>query len=192
MNRPVVEEGPPSEIVAISISALLLVEILMRAGSAIPNQVLRLWSVARPWAGLLCIGMAVGFVSGRKPVRVVVALLSLGLLIVSIFRFRGLWIWPGTFDYYFGSPSIWIWSMPTGFILGIVCSLFLSRKFESRSGFRWGALLSTGVLLALTFVLESVWSESIDSRYPPTRVFVYACIWLALIGLSLVQGRSNA
>lgn len=177
----------PVEVVALGISVLALEEALMKSAAISDWGGLRVWVVARPWI-FLAVGGAVigGLASGARWRGMLVGALTICALVVLMLNFRGLWIWPGTFDYYFGNRGSWIWALPGGFLCGLaVASMFhLSRPGERT---RWAFLGVAACLTLATYVLDRFWSPLIESMYAPTRAIAYTALLVPLVWIKISE-----
>lgn len=170
----------PVDVIAVGVIALASLELLHRTASVFQWRFLQSSAVALPWAGLLLVGIAVGLrAPSYKWAGFVVGGLTLAALILMVLRFRGLWIWPGTFDYYFAPTTAWIWSLPAGFAVGTGLAYLLGSRVgpTSRAWIWIGALIASGMV---TLAMSYFWAKEIDSLFPPTRAYVYLALVVPL------------
>ncbi len=185
-------ERSPIEVVALGAVALAILEIVMRSAAFFNWALLRNWFVAKPWTGLFFVGLLIGIsAAGFRWKGALVGALTVAALIITILRFRGLWIWPGTFDYYFSSTGAWIWAMPIGLTVGFGAAMLKARKPAPVRIARF-ALILLFVSGITTLILSQSWAHSVDSMYPPTRAYLYLSLFLPMLYLHITEGNDEA
>lgn len=106
------------------------------------------------------------------------------IAITVIFRFRGAYTWPGTFDAYWLSLSLWAWHMAGGALVGgIVGALRPAKAPPSQKS----VYVSIGILAGLTalnFTFERL--KPLDSIAAETQsIALTGIIFLLIISLAL-------
>jgi hypothetical protein len=96
----------------------------------------------------------------------------MSLAYFTVTKFRGLWVWSGTFDAYWLPASRWLTPAVAGLVIGSVLSILPAKK-TGFSNFT-AALCLLGLVLAtlVEFIGVSVFTKEIDSVYAPTRPIV--------------------
>ncbi len=109
---------------------------------------------------------------------IAVSLAIWAILVVSVYRFRGLWIWSGTFDAYWISPFSWLGPALLGNALGTIFSLHIG----SRIGYSDKLTVACVLLILVAAISEYefcvVFRTQIESVYPPSRALLLLCLFL--------------
>lgn len=168
-------------VVALSLALLTLGEVFLRLAISFGSPQLRELAVSHsgwflaPSTAIACIAARP---LGWRGIFAVAAAMAVSA--TMILRFRGVFVWPGTFDYYWLPRSGWMLAAAAGAAIGGAL-LWPIRSFPSSSKAAVVALFSLGVAVIVSGVLERVLQTQIDSLYPPTR---FVGLGLVLIVLS--------
>lgn len=117
---------------------------------------------------------------------VIASAAALTLLVLVVLNFRGMWVWPGTFDRFEQSPYRWI--MPlilgaiTGMLLWMVPPTHQVRGIHRAHG--WTALL-LGLSGVAAFAFDD--AHIMGSAWPPTRFIALAVVLVLVLVAGMVE-----
>ncbi|CAN5461503.1 hypothetical protein BH11ARM2_BH11ARM2_17950 [soil metagenome] len=163
--------------VALAAAGLTATETLAIAvNRVVPSDGFRLFALKATSWPLFLVGALVGYVSrgagARSPLIVAT---SVALVFTLAKRFRGNWIWAGTFRDYLDSPAPWLFVLGLGCVVGIL-------PWTRRTATAPSSLASVICLAGAAF---AAWAVGIlwplDSEFPQTR-------YLAVSALACVVG----
>jgi hypothetical protein len=108
--------------------------------------------------------------AGLRGLALTFAGLMIGYLAIS--RFRGLWVWKGTFDAYWMPATSWAIPVAIGSAIGIAAG-FRSKREKSTCFLTANVWIGILLLCSLIELVGSqLFAEQIDSAYPPTRSYI--------------------
>lgn len=120
----------------------------------------------------------------------VVILASLVIAYLVCTRFRGLWVWPGTFDLYEQSALPWLLASLVGIVLGAASALFFQLRYAQGSVPNDFTYLVALAISAMTVFLCGR-ASPLDSRFAETRSIALGMCALVLGALWFALGRKQ-
>ncbi len=176
------QTAPALLAVAIVIAGSTLVELGVRLAVTHASNGVRVWSILHGGWALLPVCALAAFASrdlGAKSLAVSFG--AFATLWASYLRFRGLWIWPGTFDDYWDPQVGWLLPAAIGFAIGSLGLFLPTPRRNHPSWIVCGSFALIVVAAIVEFVGGRLFAESIHSAYPETRHVVILGIGLVLV-----------
>lgn len=185
LSAPMITQKDEDRIVlsaiALALVGLTLIELIVTlvSRSSIPTARRVYFARENVWLFAPLGSVIIMFCAPLRARGMLAAVAALVLVVLVVLNFRGMWVWPGSFDRFQESSLRWIGPMALGAILGAslttVPALRQTRAIHRVLG--WHSLM-----LGLATLGAFVWGDAyvMGSSWPPTR-FIPLAVSLVLI-----------
>jgi|GEM_PF-6459861 len=173
-----------------SLLAFGITEIVMRLLISTSRvTVLGRFAAYAPGTLLLPSAAVMAYFASRQRGRGLGLFLAVSIITLTIvFRFRGVYIWAGTFDAYWLSPSGWLYFFVVGGLIGSAIGLLrpVAQPLPQKAAVI--ALAALAILALCNFAVGRIWT--IDSVYAETRSIALAAMF-AILAAALIFETKN-